>query len=144
MARSGSPTPQCGRLDKDTTGLVLLTDSGTFVHRMTSPKAKVAKVYQVQVDRPLTDDLIDFFATGELLLSGEEKPCQPATLVIESDYNAHITLWEGRYHQVKRMFAHFGYHVTQLHRSQFGEYVLGDLQAGESLTFALNEEAGSI
>ena len=74
-----------------------------------------------------------------MLLSGEDKPCQPATLTIESEYGARLSLWEGLYHQVKRMFAHFEYQVTQLHRSQFGEYELGDLQAGEYLIFPLDE-----
>lgn len=129
-----------GRLDKDTTGLLLISDSGAFVHRMTSPKTKVAKVYEVKVDRPLTTDLIHAFAQGDLLLSDETKPCQPATLVIESEHQARLTLWEGRYHQVKRMFSHFDYQVTQLHRSQFGDYELGDLEAGEYRTFALQEE----
>lgn len=132
-----------GRLDKDTTGLLLLTDSGAFVHRMTSPKAKVEKVYHVQVDRPLTVDLIDVFVQGNLLLSGEEKPCQPATLTIESEYEARLSLWEGRYHQVKRMFAHFDYQVTQLHRSKFGAYELGDLPPGEYVTFPLSEDAAA-
>ena len=125
------PALSVGRLDKDTTGLLLITDLGELVHRFTTPKAKVAKVYQVQVDRPLTPDLIPAFAAGDLLLKGDSKPCQPATLVITSEYQAELTLWEGRYHQVKRMFQHFDFQVTQLHRSRFGEYTLEDLPVGD-------------
>ena len=127
------PAPMSvGRLDKDTTGLLLLTDLGELVHRFTTPRSKTPKVYQVKVDRPLTDHLIEKFATGDLLLEEETKPCQPSTLSIHPNpQEATLTLYEGRYHQVKRMFSHFGYQVTQLHRSQFGDYHLENLPVGE-------------
>jgi 16S rRNA pseudouridine516 synthase len=135
--RRDPPPLTVGRLDKDTTGLLLITDSGAWVHALTAPRAKVPKVYEVQVDQPLHSDLIPAFAAGDLYLSGETKPCQSAELVITSEHHATLTLWEGRYHQVKRMFAHFGYTVTHLHRSRFGDYELGDLALGEYRMFPL-------
>lgn len=119
-----------GRLDKDTTGLLLLTDAGALVQRLTSPKHKVPKVYETTVDRDLTPSMIPLFASGTLQLEDEETPCLPATLEILAPRQARLTLIEGRFHQVKRMFATLGYHVLRLHRSRFGDYALGDLPEG--------------
>lgn len=127
-----NPKPMSiGRLDRDTTGLLLITDLGSLVHRWTSPRQSIPKVYQVTVDRPLEQDLIPRFAQGDLLLAGEDKPCLPAQLQITGAQTASVTLTEGRFHQVKRMFTHFGYQVGSLHRSQIGCLTLGDLPVGQ-------------
>lgn len=120
-----------GRLDKDTSGLLLLTDQSPLVHRLTSPKHKVPKVYRATVDRDLSPDLVTLFASGTLMLAGEEHPCAPAVLRIVSAREAELTLIEGRYHQVRRMFSAVGANVLTLHRERFGDLALGDLPAGQ-------------
>lgn len=122
-----------GRLDKDTSGLLLITDQGALVQRWTSPRAVVEKVYEVEVNKPLDPGLVDVFASGEIQLRSEDKPCLPARLEIANETRAVVTLTEGRYHQVRRMFASQGWQVVQLHRSRFGPYELGDLKAGEQV-----------
>jgi 16S rRNA pseudouridine516 synthase len=119
-----------GRLDKDTSGLLLLTDQSALVHRLTSPKHKVPKIYRATVDRDLTPDLVPAFASGTLTLAGEKEPCAPAELQLISAREAEVTLIEGRYHQVRRMFSAFGATVLTLHRTHFGKLELGDLPAG--------------
>lgn len=119
-----------GRLDKDTSGLLLLTDQSQLVHRLTSPKHKIPKVYRARVDADLSPDLIPLFASGTLLLAGEKDPCAPAELRIISSREAKITLTEGRYHQVRRMFSGCGANVLTLHRERFGDLELDDLPAG--------------
>ena len=119
-----------GRLDKETSGLLLLTDRGDLVQRWTSPKSESEKVYEAEVDKPLDPALIDVFASGTLMLRGETKPCLPAKLEIISEKRARLTITEGRYHQVRRMFASQGFHVETLHRSRFGVYELGELEVG--------------
>jgi 16S rRNA pseudouridine516 synthase len=116
-----------GRLDKDTSGLLLLTDRSALVHRLTSPRHKVPKVYRATVDRDLAADLAAVFAGGTLRLDGEDRPCAPAELKIVSTREAELTLTEGRYHQVRRMFAACGTTVVSLHRARFGDLELGDL-----------------
>lgn len=128
-----------GRLDKDTSGLLLVTDIGSLVHRFTSPKAEVEKVYLAEVDRDLDPQLVDTFAKGDLMLRGEEKTCLPAKLEIVSPRTARLTLTEGRYHQVRRMFASQGWHVEKLHRERFGPYKLNGLAEG---SWRLVEAAG--
>ena len=118
-----------GRLDLDTTGLVLLTDDGKWSHRITSPKHHCEKVYQVTVEQPLTANLIDIFKQG-IQLKSEKTLTEPAKLIIIDDYHAELTISEGRFHQVKRMFAAVNNHVTQLHRKQIGNIVL-DIPEGE-------------
>ena len=118
-----------GRLDLDTTGLVLLTDDGKWSHRITSPKHHCEKVYQVTVEQPLTANLIDIFKQG-IQLKSEKTLTEPAKLIIIDDYHAELTISEGRYHQVKRMFAAVNNHVTQLHRKQIGNIVI-DIPEGE-------------
>ncbi len=119
-----------GRLDKDTSGLLLVTDIGSLVHRYTSPKAEVEKVYVAEVDHDLDQGLIQIFAQGDLLLRSESKPCLPAKLEIVSSRTARLTITEGRYHQVRRMFASQGWQVENLHRERFGPYGLEDLAPG--------------
>jgi 16S rRNA pseudouridine516 synthase len=129
--RRHPPVTSVGRLDRDTTGLLLLTDEGALLQSWTSPRRKVAKVYEVHVDADLRPELIALFASGTLALDGEDKLCLPAKLEIVSAREARLELIEGRFHQVKRMFASQGLNVTRLHRSRFGQYELGDLQPGQ-------------
>ena len=125
------PVTTVGRLDKDTSGLLLITDRGDIVHEFTSPKAEVDKVYLAEVDRDLAVGLIEIFASGTFMLRGEGKPCLPAGLELVDARTARLTLTEGRYHQVRRMFASQGWHVEKLHREKFGPHELGDLKPGE-------------
>lgn len=125
------PVTSIGRLDKDTTGVILITDLGELVQRWTSPKHKVSKVYDVTVEGTLKPELVDLFATGTLQLEDEDKPCLPAKLEILSPNTARLELIEGKYHQVKRMFASQGCPVTKLHRSRFGDYTVDDLPEGQ-------------
>jgi 16S rRNA pseudouridine516 synthase len=115
-----------GRLDRDTSGLLLLTDDGQLLHRIISPRAKLPKLYA----RPLRGDEAEVFASGALLLDAEDTPLAPATLEVVDPTHARLTLTEGRYHQVRRMFAAVGNHVVALHRSRIGGLALGDLGEG--------------
>jgi 16S rRNA pseudouridine516 synthase len=119
-----------GRLDKDTSGLLLLTDQSALVHQLTSPKRKVPKLYRATVDTDLRPELIALFASGTFLLEGEQDPCAPAELNFVAPREATLVLTEGRYHQVRRMFSATGANVLTLHREQFGDLTLGDLQPG--------------
>lgn len=135
------PVTSVGRLDKETSGLLLITDLGNIVQRYTSPRAHVEKVYEVTVDRVLDQSLVALFASGRLMLRGEDRPCLPAQLEIKSPYQASLTLQEGRYHQVRRMFASQGWHVEALHRSRFGQHTLDGLAPGEWRILNLATEA---
>ena len=120
-----------GRLDKETSGLLLITDDGPLLHRVISPKSRVTKRYLTTLDRPLSGNEMEIFAAGTLMLDSETEPLAPATLEPLSEKSAWLTITEGRYHQVRRMFAAVGNHVTALHRDRIGGLVLpGDLQAG--------------
>jgi 16S rRNA pseudouridine516 synthase len=121
-----------GRLDKETSGLLLLTDDGALLHKIISPRSQVSKRYDVTLDRPLRGDEEKIFASGELMLDGETKPLLPVPMEVLSTIRATVTLTEGRYHQVRRMFAAVGNHVTALHRDQVGGLTLpDDLPAGQ-------------
>jgi 16S rRNA pseudouridine516 synthase len=120
-----------GRLDKDTTGLLLLTDRSELVHRLTSPRHKLPKVYRAVVDADLSPALVPLFAGGTLLLAGEERPCAPAELKLLGPREAELTLTEGRYHQVRRMFASQGCEVVALHRTRFAHLSLDDVPPGQ-------------
>lgn len=120
-----------GRLDKETSGLLLLTDQSELVHRLTSPKHKVPKVYRAKVNADLSPALVPLFAGGTLTLKDEQAPCAPAVLRIITPREAELTLTEGRYHQVRRMFASQGAEVLALHRSHFGALDLGALPPGQ-------------
>lgn len=121
-----------GRLDKQTTGLLLLTDDGDLLHRVISPKRHVAKVYRATLARPLVGTEGALFASGQLVLENEDKPLSPAILEVVSPTEALLTVTEGRYHQVRRMFAAVGNHVETLHRERMGGLVLpDDLAPGE-------------
>lgn len=114
-----------GRLDVDTTGLVLLTDDGKWSHRITSPKYHCEKTYLVTLADPVEDFYAEKLAEG-ILLRGEKVPTLPAQLDILDDYNVNLTISEGRYHQVKRMFAALGNKVVALHRWRIGDVVLDE------------------
>lgn len=121
----------CGRLDVDTTGLVLLTDDGQWAHRVTSPNRHTGKVYHVTTAEPIPEDAARRFAAG-MMLKGEPRRTRPAELEPLSEYEARVRLHEGRYHQVKRMFAAIGNRVESLHREQIGDIVLDEmLEPGE-------------
>jgi 16S rRNA pseudouridine516 synthase len=120
-----------GRLDKETSGLLLLTDQSELVHRLTSPKHKVPKVYRATLDSDLPPGLAEIFAAGTLVLKGEDEPCVPAELRLLGPREAELTLTEGRYHQVRRMFSSQGCEVLTLHRSRLGQLELGDLPTGQ-------------
>lgn len=121
-----------GRLDKETSGLLLMTDDGSLLHRIISPRAHVPKRYHVTLARPLEGNEAEIFASGTLMLEGEDKPLQPAILEALSERSAHLTVTEGRYHQVRRMFAALGNHVTALHRDRIGDLDLPvDLEPGQ-------------
>jgi len=120
-----------GRLDRDTSGLLLMTDDGALLHRIIAPKSKLPKVYEATLAEDLRGDEAALFASGTLLLESETTPLAPATLDVVDPRHARLTLTEGRYHQVRRMFAATGNHVVALHRSRVGGLDLGDLAPGE-------------
>ncbi len=129
-----------GRLDKETSGLLLMTDDGALLHRVIAPKSHIAKRYVVTLARPLRGDEANILASGALLLDGDDKPLLPIAMEIVSPAATAapvvtVTLHEGRYHQVRRMFAALGNHVTHLHRDRVGGLTLPpDLTSG---TFAI-------
>lgn len=124
-----------GRLDKETSGLILLTDLSPLVHKLTSPKHKVPKTYVATLERDVLPAeaarLESSFASGTLLLEDEKEPCAPALFKQRAPRVVELVLTEGRYHQVRRMFAAHGFTVCALHRESFGALTLGDLKPGE-------------
>ncbi len=121
-----------GRLDKETSGLLLLTDDGALLHRIISPKHHVAKHYVATLARPLQGNEAELFASGTLMLEGETKPLSPAVMETLSPTSARLVVTEGRYHQVRRMFAAAGNHVEALHRDRVGALTLSaELGPGE-------------
>ena len=119
-----------GRLDRDTSGLLLMTDDGALLHRIVSPKTHLPKVYEATLASDLRGDEAALFASGTLLLESEREPLAPAMLDVLDARHARLTLTEGRYHQVRRMFAAVGNHVEALHRATIGGLGLGDLAPG--------------
>jgi 16S rRNA pseudouridine516 synthase len=121
-----------GRLDKDTSGLLLMTDDGPLLHRIIAPRSHVSKRYRVSLARPLKGDEAALFGAGGLMLESEQKPLLPAEFQPLSERSGLLTLHEGRYHQVRRMFAAIGNHVEALHRDRIGGLDLpADLAAGQ-------------
>jgi 16S rRNA pseudouridine516 synthase len=114
-----------GRLDQDTTGLLLLTDDGKFIHRMSSPRHHVPKVYEVQVKHPLDDKQVNRLLSG-VVLDDDPQPVRAAACEAVSEFHLRLTLTEGKYHQVKRMVAAVSNRVEALHRSQIGQLRLPD------------------
>jgi 16S rRNA pseudouridine516 synthase len=115
-----------GRLDKDTSGLLILTDDGDLLHKVISPKRRIEKAYIATLDRPMNGSEADLFASGAMMLHGEATPLLPARLEVVSDREAIVRIVEGRYHQVRRMFAATGNHVVRLHRLSIGALSLPD------------------
>ena len=120
-----------GRLDRDTSGLLLMTDDGALLHRIVSPKTHLPKVYEATLAHDLRGDEAARFASGTLLLESETEPLAPARLDTIGARRARLVLTEGRYHQVRRMFAAVGNHVEALHRPQVGGLTLGSLAPGK-------------
>ena len=126
-----------GRLDKDTTGLMIITDDGDFAHNILSPQKHIKKTYIVTIDIPITEEMIEGFKNGVNLIDGE---CKTATLEKIDTYKAIVTLTEGRYHQIKRMFGCFKAKVIELERIAMGSFNLpNDLQKGQVREFTDEE-----
>ncbi|MEK1906711.1 MAG: pseudouridine synthase [Pseudomonas sp.] len=120
-----------GRLDLNTTGLLLITNDGLWSRRLTEPRSRLGKVYRVQAEQPITPEYIEVFAQG-LYFAYEDLTTLPAELEITGSHSALLTLHEGRYHQVKRMFGHFQNKVIDLHRERMGPLLLDpDLAPGQ-------------
>jgi 16S rRNA pseudouridine516 synthase len=119
-----------GRLDKDSTGLVLMTDDGQLLHRIISPKTHVAKHYRVTLRDPLKGNEAALFSTGDFCMNGDPKPLKPAIWQAETEKSGVMILQEGRYHQIRRMFSTLGNHVETLHRFRLGGLEEGDLPVG--------------
>lgn len=126
-----------GRLDKDTTGLMVITDDGEFAHNILSPKKHIKKSYNVTIDIPVTEEMVEGFKNGVVLNDGE---CKSAILEITGKNTGRVTLLEGRYHQIKRMFGCYGAKVTELQRIGMGNFMLPeDLKEGKSREFTETE-----
>ena len=126
-----------GRLDKDTTGLMIITDDGKFAHDILSPKKHVSKTYEVTIDIPVSEEMVEGFKNGIELNDGK---CKTAIMEITGEYSAKVILTEGRYHQIKRMFGCFGAKVVKLHRIKMGNLELpSDLKVGESRELTIEE-----
>jgi 16S rRNA pseudouridine516 synthase len=131
-----------GRLDRDTSGLLLMTDDGALLHRIIAPRNRVAKTYEATLAADLRGDEAEMFASGTLLLQSETTPLAPARLEILAPRHARLTITEGRYHQVRRMFAAVGNHVQALRRVAVGGLDLGGLQhPGQWRTLQADEVA---
>jgi 16S rRNA pseudouridine516 synthase len=121
--------------------LLLFTDDGALLHRIISPRAHVAKTYEVTLAQDLRGDEAALFASGTLLLETEKDPLAPALLDVLAPRHARLTVTEGRYHQVRRMFAAAGNHVQTLHRVSVGRLTLGELPPGAWRTLDAQEVA---
>lgn len=123
---------QCvGRLDYDTTGLLLISDDGQFIHKMTTPKKNIGKVYEITTPETITQSQIEHLMNG-VMLDDNPKPCYATACKQLSNHLLAMTIVEGRYHQVKRMMAAVGNHVAKLHRTEIGAYVMpADLAEGQ-------------
>lgn len=128
-----------GRLDKNTTGVLLLTNDGKLTHRLLSPKHHVDKVYEAIVDKTLSPELIDAFSKG--INVNDEYTSKPARLEIINENTARVTLQEGKFHQVKRMFLALGYKVLELQRIKFAFLHVDDLHIGEYRELSKDEIA---
>jgi len=124
------PVTTIGRLDKETSGVLLLTDDGQLVHRLTSPKHHVDRVYLATLARAVDESAIELFASGKMKLDDDDKPLLPAELEIVAENQTRVTVHEGRHHQVRRMFSSIGNEVVALHRERFGDYVVDGLELG--------------
>lgn len=132
-----------GRLDVDTTGLVLITDDGQWSHRITSPKHKCDKIYRVWLADPIEPDYQEKFATG-IELRNERELTLPAQMEVIDEQQVLLTIHEGKYHQVKRMFAALGNKVVGLHRERVGDIVLDEALAPGEYRYLTDQEVASI
>ena len=130
-----------GRLDRDTSGLLLLTDDGALLHRIISPRAQVTKHYEATLAEDLRGGEGELFASGTLMLESETTPLAPAVLDVLSPRHVRLAVTEGRYHQVRRMFAATGNRVETLRRVAVGGLALGDLAPGAWRALAADEVA---
>ncbi len=130
-----------GRLDRDTSGLLLVTDDGKINHRLSSPRTHVAKVYDAELATDLRGDEAELFAAGTMMLDNETTPLKAAALEVLGPRSARVSVTEGRYHQVRRMFAAVGNKVERLHRRSLGGLELGDLAPGQWRLLTLDEVA---
>lgn len=128
-----------GRLDRDTSGLLLMTDDGTLLHKIVSPKAALGKIYEVTLTQDLRGDEAEIFASGTLMLDSETTALAPVRMETLGPREARLELTEGRYHQVRRMFAAVGNHVNTLHRARIGGLTLGDLPSGQWRTLGADD-----
>lgn len=127
-----------GRLDKDTTGFLIITDNGEYAHNCISPKKLIPKTYIVTLDGQLSESMIPLFKEGITLADGTK--CQSAKLQIIDEYKARVTITEGKYHQIKRMFGVVNLGVNELHRESMGGFKLPDtLKAGECIEITEKE-----
>ncbi|HEY6530477.1 MAG TPA: pseudouridine synthase [Cellvibrionaceae bacterium] len=127
-----------GRLDVDTTGMVLITTDGQWNHQVTAPKKHCQKIYRMQLSQSLSPDARDQLSQG-IELQGEKKPCMPADLFALDDINYLLAIYEGKYHQVKRMMAAVSNHVIKLHRIAIGGVPLMNLAEGQFRSLTANE-----
>jgi 16S rRNA pseudouridine516 synthase len=126
-----------GRLDRDTTGLMIITDDGEFAHNILSPKKHVKKTYNVTIDIPMCEEMVIGFKEGIKLIDGD---CKAAGLEITGEHTGIVTLYEGRYHQIKRMFGCFGAKVVEPQRIGMGNFFLpDDLEIGACREFTDDE-----
>lgn len=126
-----------GRLDKDTTGLMIITDDGVFAHNILSPGKHISKTYNVTIDIPMTDEMVQGFKDGVQLIDGD---CKTASLKITGQYTGVVILTEGRYHQIKRMFGCYKAKVVELERIAMGNFYLPeDLPQGSTREFTKEE-----
>jgi 16S rRNA pseudouridine516 synthase len=131
-----------GRLDFNTTGLLLLTNDGAWSRKISLPQTKLPKTYEVTLAKPLNEGYTAAFREG-IYFAYENITTQPATLEITSEYTARLTLIEGKYHQVKRMFGFFQNKVLALHRVSVGDFSLAGLEVGHSRLLTINKQAGN-
>lgn len=124
------PLSAAGRLDKESTGLVLMTDDGQLLHKIISPKLHANKHYRVSLRDELKGDEAAQFFSGTFCLGGDLKPIKPALWVADGPKSGTMVLQEGRYHQIRRMFETIGNHVVDLHRFRLGDLEIGDMQEG--------------
>jgi 16S rRNA pseudouridine516 synthase len=119
-----------GRLDRATSGLMILTNDSKFSASLTSPENHVPKTYLVHTDQPIPENVLQQFRDG-MSFDKETTRSAPAEVELTSETSCRLTIYEGLHHQIKRMFLRFGIRVTHLHRESIGPYQLGKLQAGE-------------
>lgn len=131
FARRNPKLAIAGRLDKDSTGLLILTDDGELLHRITHPRRHAEKHYRVTLRDPLKGNEAGIFARGDMMLGSEDKPLRPARWTPEGKKAGVMILEEGRNRQIRRMFEKIGNEVVDLHRFQIGSLVLDDLEEGK-------------